>query len=309
VRAFERRIGFEDTRNFLTFSAARGGFPFCAYVSRLYLPYSYEDPAIRWLEAATQEECDSQVEEADVLWSETEAIGESESPVTPSMLAAPLDRLLYLVIHEDCHDQYALPYGIEEALCNVITYRAMEAYADEKYATRPLEHTGIYRYAREGTEHAHVTAALYQKLSALYGRHGRGGMSERTLLRERGKIFRRAEHELAWPRGGMNNVWIANAITYARHHAFFERVFDTLGRDVTRTVAFFRKVDAMKPLASAVMAQHRVASEQSIDFVRANEAAILETVEQALASDPYVRSARNGRTASTKPEGLSSVTW
>jgi hypothetical protein len=57
------------------------------------------------------------------------------------------------------------------------------------------------------------------------------------------------------------------------------------------------------------MAQHRVASEKSIEFVRANEAAILETVEQALASAPYVRSARNGRTASTKPEGLSSVTW
>ena len=46
VRAFERRIGFKDTRNFLTFEQEKEGFPFCGYVSRLYLPYSYEDPAM-----------------------------------------------------------------------------------------------------------------------------------------------------------------------------------------------------------------------------------------------------------------------
>ena len=125
VRAFERRIGFKETRNFLTFEQDKEGYPFCGYVSRLYLPYSYEDPAIRWTESASEEECRAFGEELDVSYGETEAVGEQESTVTASMLAAPLDRLLYLVIHEDCHDQFALPYGIEEPVCNVIAYEAM----------------------------------------------------------------------------------------------------------------------------------------------------------------------------------------
>ena len=54
-------------------------------------------------------------------------------------------------------------------------------------------------------------------------------------------MFRQAERELAWPRGSMNNVWIANSMTYARHYPLIERVFETLGRDLPQTVAFFRR--------------------------------------------------------------------
>ena len=51
VRAFERRIGFTPTRNFLTFAGGAEASPYCGYVSQLYLPYSSEDPAIQWLES------------------------------------------------------------------------------------------------------------------------------------------------------------------------------------------------------------------------------------------------------------------
>ena len=279
VRVFEDRIGFEPTRNFRAFSAERPSYPFCGYVSRAYLPYSYQDPAIKWLNVDTKEECLAQDENADVTFGQTEAVGEREAPITPSMMAAPLNRLLYLVIHEDCHEQFDLPYGVEEALCNVIAYNAMTRFGDDKYRPASRERKAIESFVREGADSAHKTVALYGRLSTLYSLHDRSAIPLPALLRERERIFRQAERELSWPRGSMNNVWMANSMTYSRHYPMLERVFQALDGDILRTIAFFRTIDSMKPSAAAVMAKHGLASENDVAFVRAYEAAIVELIE------------------------------
>lgn len=283
VRAFQRRFGFQDTKNFQRFGEEGEAFPFCGVVSSFYLPYSYEDPAIRWLESVPAEECKAMGEHLDISHGASEALGESESPVTPAMLAAPLPRLVYLIIHEDCHDQFNLPFGIEEALCNVITYNAMTAFADEKYRGLPAEANAIRRYARDGARNSHLTVTFYERLAALYARHERSEINSATLLRGRERIFRQAERSIAWPSGMMNNVWIANHMTYSRHYPLIERVHETLGRDLARTVAFFKQVDAMKPQAARVMTQHGLKADKGVEFIRAYEAAIVETIETALA--------------------------
>src|SRR5688572_23941185 len=56
LRGYQRRVGFERFDSFLEFSAEAEKYTFCGQVSRLYLPYSYEDPAIRWI-YATEAEC------------------------------------------------------------------------------------------------------------------------------------------------------------------------------------------------------------------------------------------------------------
>lgn len=283
IRAFQRRIGFEETNNFVHFSDEQGAFPFCGHVSRLYLPYSYEDPAIQWLDSVTEQECRAFGKTADAAYGALEALGESETPVTRSILAAPLDRLLYLVIHEDCHDQFELPYGIEEALCNVIAYKAMAAFSEEKFRSMPSEFAAIRRYVSDGSKQSHLTVALYEQLAALYARHDRSEMSLKTLLRERERIFRKAERELAWPKGSMNNVGIANHMTYSRHYPLLERVFDALGRDLAWTFAFFKHVDAIKPSSAEVMARHGLKNDSGVEFTRAYEAAVVETIEQTFA--------------------------
>jgi len=101
VRAFEQRIGFEPTDNFLDLSKEQAGFPICGYASRMYLPYSYEDPVIQWPESVTSRECRAAAEGTDVFFTTVEAIGEIGTPVTASMVGGKLDRVLYLVIHED----------------------------------------------------------------------------------------------------------------------------------------------------------------------------------------------------------------
>jgi len=292
VRDFMRRAGFQSTRNFERFSEETQAFPFCGLVSRLYLPYSYEDPAIKWHHAATEEECRAQGRDVDVTFGKTEAIGERESPVTSSMLVAPLNRFLYLVIHEDCHDQFELPFGIEEALCNVIAFKAMAAFGAKRFRALSTERRAVERFVREGSRDSRATIASYERLAQLYERHDRAELPTPLLLEERSRIFRTAEKELSWPRGSMNNVWIANAMTYSRHYPLIERVFDTLGGDLERTMSFFRRVDALKPKPAEVMAKHRLTTEASVVFVRAFEAGIVETIERELAN------------ASVRPKGV-----
>lgn len=282
IRAFERRIGFEETDNFLDISKEQEAFSFCGYASRFYLPYSYEDPAIRWLESVTEQECRKVGHDVDVFFGAVEALGEVGTPVTPSMITGKLDRFLYLVIHEDCHDQFELPYGIEEALCNLITYKAMAVFGEEKFRWYAGENRAIRRYADAQSRITRSTITYYEQLATLYARYERAEISSDVLLRERAAIFDKAGRAPAWTRGELNNVGIANDMTYSRHYPFLENVFEALGRDLARTVAFFRHVDRIKPSRAAVMKRHRIATENSVEFIRAYEAAVVETIRKAL---------------------------
>ena len=100
---------------------------------------------------------------------------------------------------------------------------------------------------------------------------------------ERARVFGRAERALAWRRGSLNNVGMANEMTYSRHYPLLESVYDALGRDLARPVEFFRRVDAIKPSQKKFMQEHGFASKDSVDFIRAYEAEIAGTIEAALA--------------------------
>lgn len=284
IRAFERRIGFEDTKNFSTLSTAeQHTFRFCGHASPLHLPYSYEDPAIEWTDSVTEEECREMGQDQDIYYGAVEALGEVGTPVTPTMITGKLDNFLYLVIHEDCHDQFDLPYGVEEALCNLITYRGMAQFAREKFKWYAGENVALRRYAERQSKATRATILYYGQLEALYARHGRGEIAADALLRERAVIFRKAERPLGWKSGELNNVIIANDMTYSRHYPFLESVHAALGNDLARTVAFFKHVDRIKPSAAAVMKQHRIADKGSVAFIRAHEVAVVEAAKKALA--------------------------
>jgi hypothetical protein len=88
----------------------------------------------------------------------------------------------------------------------------------------------------------------------------------------------------------MNNVLLANAMTYSRHYPFVEEVFDALGRDVARMVAFFRAVDAARPKPEEVMRARGLTSAESVDYLRAHEGSVVETARKLL-GDRYAVSA------------------
>jgi len=287
IRDFERRIGFHPTDNFRDLDRETEGYPFCGIVPNLQLPYSYEDPAIRWVEIPTEEDCRRLAGPGgDAYFGQSEAVGEMGTPVTTAMLARSLVRFVYLVFHEDCHDQFDLPFGIEEALCNVIAYHAMDQYAEERDRFSALERVALKRYSVREPERTRQARAFYGQLEALYARHARREIPVAALLEERAGIFARAERAIAWERGSLNNVGIANDMTYSRHFPFLERVFIALDRDLARTVAFFRQVDANKPPRATVMKRNGLKSDRGVEFIRANEAAVVETIEKMLAEAP-----------------------
>jgi hypothetical protein len=283
IRAFERRIGYADTTNFADVAVDRTSFPFCGRVSSLYLPYSYQDPAISWPEGLSEAECKDVPPNTDVYHGTVEAWGEIGTPVTPAMIAGKLDRFVYLVIHEDCHDQFELPYGIEEALCNVIAYRAMELFSAEKFRWFARENRVIRSYTSAQSRQTRATISIYRQVETLYARYRQGELTIAAMLEQRAALFARAETALETSVGAMNNVVLANFMTYSRHYPFLEQVFDTLGRDLPRMIEFFRAVDQRKPPREEVMKREAIAHEKSVAFVKVYEEAIIDTAKTLLA--------------------------
>ena len=292
VRAFERRIGFHETANFKAVFEEKGEYSICGYAPRFQLPYSYEDPAIRWGNALNEKDCRAAGNGDDVYFAKVEAVGEIGTAVTSTMLEGKLDRFLYLVIHEDCHDQFDLPYGVEEALCNLIGYKGMAAFSDEKYGGKAREDRAIRRYAEMQSRLTRATVGYYQQVEQLYARHTRKEIAAEAVLNERTRIFSSAERTLGWKRQAMNNVGLASDMTYSRHYPLLENVHEALGNDLNKTVAFFKQVDKLKPTRAAVMKRQRITDEKTAQFVRAYEAAVVETIEAVLR-------AQAGRTAAS----------
>jgi hypothetical protein len=193
IQGFEQRIGFRPTENFRTFSGNRNHYAFCGYASPLILPYSYEDPAIQWSGAETREECVKSNADADIYFRRVEALGEIGTPVTLSMVSSRLDRFIYVVIHEDCHDQFDLPYGIEEALCNVLAYAAMAAFTDERFGSHASQDRAARRYAEQESRRTRATKDYYDRLELLYARHERHEVSSESLMLARAWILARAD--------------------------------------------------------------------------------------------------------------------
>ncbi len=282
LRVYQRRVGFERFDSFLEFSAEQGKYTFCGQVSRLYLPYSYEDPAIRWVDAATEAECRKVDPRTDVYYGSVEAVGEVGAAVTNEVLGAPLHRFVYLVLHEDCHDEFELPYGIEEALCNLIAYRGMVGFSESKYRWLSRESLAMRRYAAAETVQTQTVKTIYEDLEKRYLAYARGLITTEVLLEDRARILARAERQLRWKRGSLNNVGLANEMTYSRHYPYLEEVHAAHGADIARTMAFFKRVDKAKPSPREVMKRLRLKSETGVEFLRAYEVEVVRTIEAEL---------------------------
>jgi hypothetical protein len=281
VRNFQGRIGFEPTTNFLRADASADGYAFCGHGSPLYLPYSYQDPGIRWVDARSENECRASSNGTEASFATTEAVAGRGTVVNAKLLVAPVARFLYVVMHEDCHEQFGLPPGIEEALCNLLAHAAMAQIAEERFRDAPDDYNAIRLYARAGAARAEFTRELYEEVAALYAQRERAMTSEETLLREREDLFRQAERRLARPEGALNNVWLATMITYSRHYRLMQRTLHAFDGDLAQTVGFFRRLDAAQTEVFHPVA-HGCPGNPTVAFVRAYETAIADVIERSL---------------------------
>jgi len=283
LRAFEQRMGFRATANFKMDPQRQSDHTICGYVPRFQLPYSYQDSIIRWANADNAEECEAGANGDDVYFAQTEAIGEVATPMTQGISRGKLDRFLYLIIHEDCHDQFDFPYGFEESLCNLLGYRGMAAFALERYRALTAERHAARTYAKTQERETHAVVQYYRQVEELYARHARGEIADAAVMIERKRLFSAAERSFGWDHRTLNNVALASEMTYSRHYPLQQRVHEALDEDLAQTVAFFKRVDRQKPSPETVMAQQQLDSTKDVRFVRAYEAAIVEAVNHQLA--------------------------
>ena len=209
VRAYERTLGFRETQNFARMADTTGEYTLCGYAPHLQLPYSYEDPLIRWSEATSDAACKADAKDSDYYFARIEAVGEVGVPVTTALLEGKLDRFLYLVIHEDCHDQFEFPYGFEEALCNLIAYQGMTAFSTRQYGHWSRTNFAVRAYARTQTHLTRAVVSYYSYTERLYARHARGEMALKAAMQQRVRLFASTERTLGWAKGTMNNVGLA----------------------------------------------------------------------------------------------------
>ena len=290
VRDLERRIGFRPTENFTRLATDLTSYPFCGRASNRRLPYSYQDRLIEWPEIEQEAECRRVGADTDVYFDNVEAWGEIRTPVTVAMVAGKLDRFVYLVIHEDCHDQYDLPYGIEEPLCDVITHRAMKQFARERYRRLDIERRAIDRYVRTEPHATRIIIGYFRQLEQLYDRYEQGRISHAQMLERRTQIFRSAEGALDIGEGQINSIVFANYMTYSRHYPALAQVAARWGDDLAGVVAFFKLVDARKPERALVARRLGIEDEKDPVLLRAHEEAVLATV-RAMAG-PAIRITR-----------------
>lgn len=278
IKAWQRDIGFRDTPNFARLEAPARSLAFCGHAPQSVLPWSYQDPVIHWPAVQNEAEClQAAGPQSDVYFGVADALGEAGMQVTPAMLTGGYARFVYLIIHEDCHDQFELPHGIEEPLCDVIAYHGMRAWGRERAGRWGREARVLARYAQRQVALTAPTLEHYARLEALYARLARREITLEALLPARRAIYASAMRALGWELGELNNVSMANYVTYSRHYPALEALHLRLGGDVAGTVAFFRRVDQARPDHLAVVKRHQLEGMHGTAFVRAQEADVMET--------------------------------
>lgn len=251
IRKFEQRFGFTPVNSFLEYSEEVEAYPLCYLAPRTQLPYSYEDPLLRsrYDASMTKEFCDQLGIQLnmDAFFYAPEAVAGTGIPVTPALIKAPLGRFVFVVIHEDYHEQVNLPPSIEEPAGTLLAAEMAIEFARERFEEGSPEHKAVieelkHRYASRFAK----TRLFNTELEVLYATYSEGEVSEEELLRKREEIFQRAQNQMNHP--VVNNAFLAFDMSYARYYPVVEEVFTTLGEDLIATVRFFERVGQEIPI-------------------------------------------------------------
>jgi hypothetical protein len=245
IKEFEKRLGFAETENFLTTSEETEAYDYYFYTPSLEMPYSLDDPALQF-GTGTRETVSFDPDQYDAYFYSIPALAGIKTPVTRSLLEAPLYRFIHIIFHEDWQEGLDLPLGIAEPSAELVGYAASTLFAEEKFG-RDSE---IYRAVQSQFENrlleSKVYRDYYEKLSDLYARYGAGKISRQEALVKKASLLEAMGNELYQIWGGkpdqLNNAFIAFQMTYLRHFPLMYEVFSATGFDLQRTMAILREI-------------------------------------------------------------------
>ena len=241
IKAFQRELGFDETGNFKTYSDETEAYDFFFFTPNMALPHSLDDPLLQ-TSMGRPEHFD--LEGYDVFFYSIQTIAGVETPVTRSLMRAPLSRFIHIIFHEDWHEQIDLPLGIEEPSAEVVSYGAALLFIEKKFG----RDSAVYRTLNEEfgnkLRESMVYQRYYNELSDLYARYHSGEITEERTFSRKAELIESMGRDLQDIWGArpdqLNNAFIAFQMTYFRHFPLMHQVFASTGFDLPNTIAIFR---------------------------------------------------------------------
>jgi len=245
IKAFENKLGFVETENFKTYSDEIESYDYCFFTPKTTLPYSLDDPLLQRSKGKLKE-LDIDLDKYDVYCYPIEAIAGVKTPVTRSLLRAPLTRFIHIIFHEDWHEQMDSPLGIEEPCAEVVSYTASMLFTEEKFG----QNSAVYRTLEKDFANKLTESKLYQQyydeLNLLYSSFHSGRISEAETFTRKAELLKTMADDLKDIWGAspsqLNNAFIAFQMTYYRHLPLTYQVHMATDFDLAKTMAIFRSV-------------------------------------------------------------------
>jgi len=245
MKAFEKKLGFDETDNFKTYSEATEAYDYYFYTPRTTLPYSLDDPLLQH-GTGKPESSLIDLEKNDVFFYSIESIAGVKTPITNSLLRAPLPRFIHIIFHEDWHEHMDSPLGIEEPCAEVVSYVAAMLFAEEKLGNDSVVYQTLEDEFNKKLEESKLYRQYYDELKALYSQFHSGAISEAETLSRKAELLAAMGNELEGIWGGkpdqLNNAFLAFQMTYFRHLPLMHDVFLNLNSNLAQTMTKFRAV-------------------------------------------------------------------
>ena len=245
IKAFQKKLGFDPTENFASYSDKKEDYDYYFYAPVADLPYSLDDPALKYGEGTAQTSS-LDTRKYDVFYYSIPALADISTPITKSLLESPLHRFIFIVFHEDWHEQIKSPLGIEEASGELMGYVSSLLFTEERFGRDSEVYATLDRELTNKLKESRVFQSYYEKLAALYAEHRSGKVTEAETLSRKSQLIRSLDDDIygVWGkrRDQLNNAFIAFQMTYYRHLNLMHDVFSASNSDIMVTIEVLRGI-------------------------------------------------------------------
>jgi hypothetical protein len=251
VKAEERAAGIKPRRTFARLNG-RAAYYRCYYTGKLELPASYDDLKLK---KGSKDGCPVDASKYDVFFYPAEAVATRHSPMTRSLAAAPVERVVTVVPHEDFHLQLgSLPDELAEAGATLVGFLAGAAAGESVGAPALGSEADLF------LRKAELINRYYERLGSVYQSFRERTVSKTNAFLEKQHLLSALAHECRAiqpaPRtfdrcvSAPNNAGLAFDYTYTHYYPMLHRVYEECGRNLHCVVSVIDR--APRKLSEAV---------------------------------------------------------
>lgn len=245
IKAFQKKLGFNPTENFASISDSKEAYDYYFYAPVADLPYSLDDPALKFGEGKRENNSlDSR--KYDVFYYSIPALAGINTPITKLLLESPLHRFIFIIFHEDWHEQIKSPLGIEEASGELMGYVPALLFTEAKFGRDSEVYQTLERELTNKLKEAQVFQKRYDELTTLYADFRSGKISEAETLGRKLQLINSLDDDIygVWGkrRDQLNNAFIAFQMTYFRHLNLMNDLYIASNSDVLETIKVLRGI-------------------------------------------------------------------